>query len=325
MSINICAIGFFPSNIQIINDNGTKGITLRVGRPRFFITDVFTAKKYGGNQLATFVDCESFSDQEMQNIAKELNFSETTFIISQHPENAGYDVRIFTPNAEVEFAGHPTLGTAHVIRNKLIRAPVKEILLNLRIGAIPVTFSDTSAAMSILWMKHPIPAYGKKLVTKDLAQVLGVELSDIDPRWPIEEISTGFPHIIVPLRNLDAVRRVKINKDQYFALVSELWAKLILVFSREGYEQDQALSVRVFADFYGVAEDAATGSGNGCLAAYLVRHQVLDSPNIAVTAGQGYEIGRPSSLALRANYNLQGEIEVNVGGSVVDVAEGIWG
>lgn len=293
-------------------------------KPRFYITDVFTTRKYGGNPLATFVDCESLSDQEMQQIAKEINFSETTFIKSKQPRNNGYDVRIFTPNTEVEFAGHPTLGTAHIIRNKLLLTTANEIVLNLRIGSIPVSFSETSANPSMLWMKQSTPKFGKKLDADSLARVLDIEPSDIDQSWPIEEISTGFPHILVPLKNMDSLKRVKINKDQYFALVTDAWAKVILVFSQESYEPGQGLSVRVFGDFYGIPEDAATGSGNGCLAAYLVRHKVFGSKDLNVSVGQGYEMGRPSTLALRAN-EVEAAIEVFVGGSVVDVAEGVWG
>jgi trans-2,3-dihydro-3-hydroxyanthranilate isomerase len=175
-----------------------------------------------------------------------------------------------------------------------------------------------------LWMKQLTPQFGKQLEANDLAPVLGIEESDIDMSWPIEEISTGFPHIIVPLKNIDTLKRVRINKEQYFALVKDAWAKLLLVFIREGYEPSQNLSVRVFADFYGIPEDAATGSGNGCLAAYLVRHNLSGSPNLEVSVGQGYEMGRPSTLALRARNSNNG-IEVFVGGSVVDVAEGVWG
>jgi trans-2,3-dihydro-3-hydroxyanthranilate isomerase len=153
---------------------------------------------------------------------------------------------------------------------------------------------------------------------------LGIEQADIDLNWPIEEISTGFPHIVVPLKNLDVLKRVKINREQYFALVNDAWAKIILVFSRESYESGQNLSARVFCDFYGIPEDAATGSGNGCLAAYLVRHRLFGSPNIEVSVGQGYEMGRPSTLMLRA-YENKTEIDVHVGGCVVDVAEGVWG
>ncbi len=263
---------------------------------------------------------KSLSEQEMQQIAREINFSETTFITSRQPRDGGYDVRIFTPNAEVEFAGHPTLGTAHIIRNKLRLTDANEVALNLRVGKIPVTFSETAT----LWMKQMPPQFGKQLDADTLARVLGIAASDIDQRFPIEEVSTGFPTLLVPLKNLDALKRAKIDKHAYFALVSDAWAKLILVFSLEAYEPNQRLSVRAFADHYGIAEDAATGSANGCLAAYLVRHKVLGSSNIDILAGQGYEMGRPSTLALRANATDNG-IEVFVGGSVIDVAEGVWG
>ncbi|BBI99013.1 phenazine biosynthesis protein [Ferrigenium kumadai] len=295
-----------------------------MGKPRFFITDVFTSQRYGGNQLATFVDCESLSDREMQQIAKEINFSETTFITSRQPRDGGFDVRIFTPNAEVEFAGHPTLGTAHIIRNRLRLTEAIEVALNLRVGKIPVAFAETPAKASLLWMKQMPPTFGKRLDAGALARVLGVEPSDIDQDFPIVEVSTGFPAVVVPLKNLDALRRARIDKEAYFALVNDAWAKLILVFSTEGYEAAQNVSVRVFADYYGIPEDAATGSANGCLAAYLACNKVFGSPSIDVLAGQGYEMGRPSTLALRAN-ETDGEIEVSVGGSVVDVAEGVWG
>ena len=291
-----------------------------MGKPRFFITDVFTTQRYGGNQLATFVDCGSLTDVEMQQIAREINFSETTFITSRQPRDGGYDVRIFTPKAEVEFAGHPTIGTAHIIRNKLRLTETNEITLNLRVGKITVSFSGTST----VWMRQIPPRFGKQLDANALARVLDIAASDIDPRFPIEEISTGFPTLVVPLKNLKALKHAKINKENYFALVTDAWAKLILVFSTEGYEPGQSLSVRAFADYYGIAEDAATGSSNGCLAAYIVRHEVLGSAHLDVLAGQGYEMGRPSTLALRASKTDYG-IEVSVGGRVIDVAEGMWG
>ena len=294
-----------------------------MNKPKFFITDVFTSQRYGGNPLATFVDCESLSGQEMQQIAKEINFSETTFITSRQPKTGGYDVRIFTPNAEVDFAGHPTLGTAHIIRNKLRLESANKILLNLRVGQIPVTFAEVSGKPPTLWMKQMTPKFGKRFDAETLMRVLGIARSDIDENFPIEEVSTGFPTLLVPLKNLAALKRAKINKDEYFALVNDAWAKIILVFSREGYEENQSLSVRVFGDYYGIAEDAATGSSNGCLAAYLARHELLGSTNIAVTVGQGYEMGRPSTLLLRAD-PAKGELQVSVGGSVVDVAEGVW-
>src|SRR3989338_3715412 len=131
-----------------------------MSKPKFFITDVFTSQRYGGNQLATFVDCESLSDREMQQIAKEMNFSETTFITSRQPRDGGFDVRIFTPSAELEFAGHPTLGTAHVIRNKLHMSDADEITLNLRIGRVPVTFEQLPSGAPMLSLKQAAPKFG---------------------------------------------------------------------------------------------------------------------------------------------------------------------
>jgi len=291
----------------------------KMGKPGFFITDVFTKQRYGGNQLATFVDCDALSTRDMQKIAREINFSETTFITSRQPRDGGFDVRIFTPRAEIDFAGHPTLGTAHVIRNKLGLTTANEIALNLKVGKIPVTFSEDST----VWMRQMPPSFGKQFDSATLAGILGIATAEIDSHFPIEEVSTGFPHLIVPLKNLDALVRATVNKDKYFDLVAGAWAKNLLIFSREAHEPGQGLSVRVFADYYGVPEDAATGSGNGCLAAYLVRHRLFGSSNLDVLAGQGYAMGRPSTLALRANESNDG-IEVFVGGSVVDVAEGTW-
>jgi trans-2,3-dihydro-3-hydroxyanthranilate isomerase len=293
-----------------------------VRRPKFYFTDVFTASRYGGNPLATFVDWEGLSDAEMQSIAREINFSETTFVISREPRAGAWDVRIFTPNSEIDFAGHPTLGTAWVIHDKLLTAPPEEIVLSLRVGRIPVRFAHEQGRQ-LLWMKQLAPSFGKTLEPDTVARMLGLARADIDPRWPVAEVSTGFPTVIVPLSSTDAVRRVKIDRERYFALVADAWAKNVLVFAQGAREPGQTLCARVFAEYYGVPEDPATGSGNGCLAAYLVEHRVLGASEVDIAVGQGYEMGRPSTLALRANKTPQG-IEVFVGGSVVGVAEGLW-
>ena len=173
-------------------------------------------------------------------------------------------------------------------------------------------------------MKQVTPEFGSRAEPNTLAQVLGIDVSDIALDYPVEEVSTGLPTLIVPLTSLSALKRAKIHKENYFALVDAAWAKIILVFSRESYEESQNLSARVFADYYGIAEDAATGSSNGALAAYLAHHKLFSGSNVDAVVGQGYELGRPSSLGLRTR-NAQGGIEVLVGGSVVEVAEGVWG
>lgn len=292
-------------------------------KPSFYITDVFSDCKYGGNPLATFVDCESLTDQEMQDIAKEINFSETTFIMSRKPREGAYDVRIFTPTAEVEFAGHPTLGTAYIIKEKL-GCTAAEVVLNLAVGKIPVEFVERDGQLDQLWMRQITPQFGQQIEPARVAQVLGIEVAEIAADYPSEEVSTGFPTLIVPVTNLAALKRIKINRPAYDALVGDAWAKIILAFSRETYQPTQDLAVRVFGDYYGIPEDAATGSSNGSLAAYLVKHKMFGHSPIDLTVGQGYEMNRPSVLALRARLHDR-EISVHVGGSVVAIAQGIWG
>jgi trans-2,3-dihydro-3-hydroxyanthranilate isomerase len=288
---------------------------------RFYIVDVFAEEKYAGNQLAVVRDAADLSDWQMQQITKEMNYSETTFILSEEPREGGYDVRIFTPAIEVPFAGHPTLGTAYVIQKEIIKKPVETVILNLKVGQIPVTFQKTGEGEDILWMKQIEPVFGKVFDIDDITYVLSIEKNDIDERYPIQEVSTGLPHIIVPLQSLKAVKRTKINKDKYFKFIENINTKAILIFCSETYHQQNNLNVRVFCDYYGVPEDPATGSGNGCLAGYLVKNRYFATSKIDVRVEQGYEIGRPSLLYLRAE-EINGKIVVFVGGKVGLVAKG---
>ena len=282
----------------------------------FYIVDVFAEQKYSGNQLAVFRNAAGLSADEMQAIAREMHFSETTFILSDEPHDGGYDVRIFTPGAELPFAGHPTLGTAYVIQQEIIGQPVEQVVLNLEVEPIPVTFED-----GILWMKQVAPQFGQTLETSQLAPVLNLDEDDFDPRFPIEEISTGLPHIIVPLKTMDALKRANVNRERYFTLIEHTWAKPIMIFCPGGYNEEQALGVRMFAECFGIAEDPATGSGSGCLAGYLVKHRYFGTDHVDIRTGQGYEVNRPSTLYLRAA--AKGEsIEVYVGGKVVKIATG---
>ena len=287
----------------------------------FYILDVFAEEKYAGNQLAVFVDAASLSDAEMQRIAKEMNFSETTFILSRKQRAGGYDIRIFTPQAEVPFAGHPTLGTAYVLQSEIIAKPAEKIILNLKVGQIPVTFDRDSRKGSVLWMKQKEPIFSSKVKPPLIAQVLGLDEKDIDGRFPIQEVSTGLPCIIVPLKTAKAIKRIKVDLNKCYRLIAKKRAKTILVFCPQPMDKDNDLKVRFFADFYGVPEDPATGSANGCLAGYLVKHRYFGTKKIDVRVEQGYEIGRPSLLRLKAE-NRDGKIEVRVGGHVVLVAKG---
>ncbi|NES18201.1 MAG: PhzF family phenazine biosynthesis protein [Symploca sp. SIO3E6] len=296
----------------------------------FYIVDVFAVEKYTGNQLAVFISGEAegfsteplpLSGEQMQQIAKEVNYSETTFIISTQPQKGGYNVRIFTPRKELSFAGHPTLGTAYIIQREIIKQTVTTVNLNLPVGQIPVTWNNSKDTGEVLWMRQNSPTFQQKFDTASLAAVLNLDLYDIDSRFPIQEVSTGTPFIIVPLTNQEALKRINLNKDKYFALVDKTESKAILVFCPETYAPENDLSVRVFAEYLGIPEDPATGSANGCLAGYLVEYSYFGDKSVDIRVEQGYEIGRPSLLLLRAQQD-QDRIDVSVGGKVVLIAKG---
>ncbi|MEY9869135.1 trans-2,3-dihydro-3-hydroxyanthranilate isomerase [Peribacillus sp. B2I2] len=289
-------------------------------RINYSIVDVFSNGKYTGNQLAVFKNAGNVPDNEMQQIAKEINFSETTFILSDSKIDGGYDVRIFTPNEEVPFAGHPTLGTAYIIQNEVLDEPSENIILNFKGGQITVSFNNQE---ELIWMKQNEPTFGRILDENKISEVLNIHKENIDDRFPIQEVSTGLPVIVVPLKSLDAVKKVKVNREKYFELIEHTEAKAIMVFSPETYNSKNDLNVRDFADFYGIPEDAATGSSNGCLASYLVKYRYFENSEINVRVEQGYEIGRPSLLFLKAGYDT-GKINVHVGGKVVKIAQGEW-
>ena len=287
----------------------------------FYIVDVFAEEKYAGNQLAVFRDAKGLSDREMQRFANEMHYSETTFILSEEKRNNGYDVRIFTPEQEIPFAGHPTLGTAYVIQQEILKEQVEKVDLNLKVGQIPVTFNYREKDIDILWMKQKNPTFGQVFDSSPISQVLSLDQEAIDHRFPIQEVSTGLPFNIVPLKTLNAVKQAKIDRDKYFELIKDTESKAILVFCPETYNKENNLNVRVFADYYGVPEDPATGSANGCLAGYLVKHRYFGKDRIDIRVEQGYEVGRPSLLFLKAE-EKEDTIDVLVGGKVIMVAKG---
>lgn len=277
---------------------------------RFFITEVFAEGTYSGNQLATVIDCEGLSTDEMQKIARAFNFAETTFVMGGD-EASGFDVRIFTPQSELPFAGHPTLGTSYLLRHHIVGFETSKMTLNLGVGPIPVKFEESG----IVWMRQNPPSFGETFSASDAAGRMGLMDSAIDDRFPIQLVSTGLEFLVVPLKNLECLRRAKplpTTSDDG-----------ILAFCGEGYQSEHQFASRMFAPALGVPEDAATGSATGCLAAFLAEYEYLGAPEVDATVGQGYEIGRPSSLHFSAEKKPD-EFLVEVGGKVNLVAEGVW-
>ncbi len=284
----------------------------------FHIVDVFAEEKYAGNQLAVFRDDEGLPGELMQRIAKEMNFQESTFITGIDLDNLVFKVRIFTKERELPFAGHPTLGTAYVIQKAIVGRQVEKVTLDLKAGMIPVTFSYLDGEADVLWMKQLNPVFGETHPSGPVAEFLGLEPEDIDTDWPIQEVSTGVPFFMIPLRSRDVVVRTRINREKLAAYTQGTEAKSPLVFCREPVYPENHLKVRMIGS---TGEDPATGSANGCLAGYLAKHRYFGGPKVDVRVEQGYEIGRPSLLYLRSEDRGE-EVDVYVGGKNVMVAKG---
>jgi len=286
----------------------------------FYIVDVFAEEKFAGNQLAVFPDAKSIPSEMMQKIAREMNFSETTFILSEGVSDT-YNVRIFTPNEEIPFAGHPVLGTAYVLQKTLISEEIRRLTLNLKAGPVTVLFKHIEDEPDIIWMRQREADFGKTFKGEELAGLLGLDLSDLDTRFPIEEVSTGLPMILVPLKGLDPLKKAKIDADKYFSLIRESRAKAVYIFSPQAYTGSGDLSARMFAPYYGIEEDPATGSAAGCLAGYLLKHRYFGTDKICLSIEQGYEVSRPSKLYIKGEYE-RGKMIIYVGGKVQMVGKG---
>lgn len=288
---------------------------------KYNVVDVFAEAKYQGNQLAVFHVNGFLSDEIMLKIAKEMNYSETTFIESYDTENHVFKVRIFTKTGEVPFAGHPTLGTAYIIQQTIEKQQIESLTLDLKAGNIPVTFTYQNDEPSVLWMKQLNPTFGKTHNHEEFVKFLGLDKEDIDPNYPIQEVSTGLPFFIVPLKTRKALEKSKLKVEPYLDFVSNTDSKALLVFCPEPRNIENQLACRMYAPSYGIEEDPATGSANGCLAGYLAKYRFFGSPSVDVSIEQGFEMGRPSILYLKS-IDHGNSIEIYVGGKCVMIAKG---
>ncbi len=283
---------------------------------RFFIVDCFAERKYQGNELLAIIVDRPVSDAEQQQIAREINFSETVFIVPEAQNDGGYAARIWTPNVgEVPFAGHPTLGAAHVINRFLEGGEGDEIRLDLKAGQIPVRVTESGLMMS----QNP-PTFGATVSAEEIAGVFGVDVANMAKDYPIQWVSTGLPAVIIPLLDRESLARVKHNREAFADYVRRHPENNCnhLFFVRE---DDCTIDARCLMEDF--VEDPATGSANGCLAAYLLEHDCLDSQDISYTVRQGEDMGRPSILQVHVS-RKGGEWTIEVGGSCHVVASGDW-
>jgi trans-2,3-dihydro-3-hydroxyanthranilate isomerase len=294
----------------------------------FVTLDVFTRNPLEGNQLAIFPDARGLSDAEMQSVARETNLSETTFIIPRDAaveREHGVKVRIFTVAEELEFAGHPTLGTAALLHK--LRGD-QEIILDLRVGKVSVCFSDRDGGV-FGEMSQRDPVFGSIHSTEALArEVLHWDPSDLDPRLPIQTVSTGLVFAIVPVASVEKLRALELDWKRAEAYLAKTDAKFLYFVAPNGRREQNPtggsqLPEKRFRSrmiFYN-GEDPATGSAAGCATAWMVEHGVIGSDEAALIE-QGVEIRRPSQIHVRASRTADGVRNVRVGGYSVEVTRG---
>jgi trans-2,3-dihydro-3-hydroxyanthranilate isomerase len=291
---------------------------------RFVIADVFTEEQFGGNQLAVFIDGTGLDATTMQNIAREMNYSETTFLLP--PEQSGdYRVRIFTPGQELPFAGHPLVGTAHVIVSEHLKhwsEPLTAVTLETGVGPIHVEIRIDAGQPGRTTMTQPLPVVrGAYSGINALARALSVDPSQIAySGLPVETIFNGIAVMIVPINSRAALESIKVDGGALERISNEVGASTVLAFTRETILPASTVHCRVFAPAAGVSEDAATGSANGPLGYYLVRHKLIErQPTTSIVSEQGFEMKRPSLLYIDVDIDpATSEVtKVRVGGGVV--------
>lgn len=284
--------------------------------------DVFTSQRLEGNQLVVFTDARGLSDAEMQGLARETNLQETTFVFPRDAETErreGVKVRIFSPGYEMPFAGHPTLGTANVLRMQDSSHP-SNVLLDLKVGKIPMAFRDDERG-AFGEMTQLDPVFGKTHDRNVVAPLIGLHAEDLDAELPIQTVSTGLGFVVVPIRTLKALQSLHLDfdkNDAYLKAADEEAIDFHYV-TRDTGDREVRLRARNI-DRYG--EDPATGSASGCTAAWMVKYGVA-KPDELVLLRQGIEANRPSELFVRASKDEERVHGVRVGGYAVKVMEGV--
>lgn len=280
--------------------------------------DVFTNKALEGNQLAVFTDARGLSTEEMQAIARETNLSETTFIFPRDADTErerGIQVRIFTVGEELEFAGHPTLGTAYYLHKTTGQETIN---LDLKVGKIPVRFSTDNHGHLRGEMRQRDPEFGQIHSIEAVAEATGIPIDAFEPSLPIQTVSTGMPFVITPLKSLEHMRKLNFNWMRSAEYLAKTDGKFFYLVTLETVSVEAMLHARMI--FYN-GEDPATGSAAGCCTAWAVQHGVLGSEEQGMIE-QGLAIKRPSRIFIRATKVGTGVTNVRVAGGVVQVSSG---
>lgn len=289
----------------------------------YVLVDVFTDVPFGGNQLAVFTDPGDLSTDLMQTIARELNLSESVFIYPPIDPQNHFKLRIFTPRMELAFAGHPTVGTGFVL-HRLGKAAGR-VLLEENVGVIPIEISAEPDKPVSVMMEQPIPQF--KDVYEDraaIAAMLSLKADDLIDHLPVQAVSAGVPFTLIPIKSLDAIRRVRVRLDLWEQLLRDSAAPHIFTFTSEVEQPGSTVHSRMFAPAMGIPEDPATGAAAGPLGAYLLRYG-LATPESAqhITNEQGIEMGRPSIIRISVTGTAEHITRVTIGGVSVFMGEGV--
>lgn len=300
----------------------------------YFLLDVFTTEKFGGNQLAVFTNQqknEKLLPEQMQKIARELNLSESVFLMPATSSENDIKLRIFTPNIELDIAGHPTVGTAYFLAELGILQSENsgETIWKLEenIGTIPVKIIKKDSKIVNVEMSQPLPSIGEEFKdTNVITQLLTIEETDIDNSLPIISMSAGVPFIYIPLNSVDAIKKIQFRQDiweKYFKITDDF--KHIFTFTTNTGELPTDVYSRMFAPAMGISEDPATGAASGPLGVYLTKYYFNNSiPNTSqsIVSLQGVDIGRPSRISINVGKNDQEITSVSIAGTSVIMGKG---
>ena len=296
-------------------------------RHRYFTADVFTDRIFGGNPLAVFPDAEGLSPEQMQRVARELNISETVFVLPADSPNHHCRLRIFTPAMELPFAGHPTLGTAHVLAilgEIEVKSGEAEAVFEEGIGPIAVRITADGQLPTFTQLAvAKMPEHAMEIPSlRSIASALSLDISDLllgDDR-PMA-VSCGVPFLIVPLRNLESLGRAKLDRETWENTLQDSWAPHIYAFAYEAETNGADLRARMFAPAMGIEEDPATGAAASALAGYLCAQEKNAQGSHYWTIEQGFEMGRPSLIKVEAEIEAGEVTAIRVGGASVLVGE----
>jgi trans-2,3-dihydro-3-hydroxyanthranilate isomerase len=281
----------------------------------FYIIDVFAEQKYAGNQLAVFLDAGHLSAAQMQQIAREINFAESTFVTQLDLENNTAEIKIFTPAHEMKFAGHPIIGTSWVLMHKVFKNEPQNIKLQVPIGEISIHKTD-----DLIWLKAAQPEFLNVFSKEDFFDFSSLKSDDFDTQYPIEEVTTGSAFVLVPLANKKALENLVLDKDK-----TDQWLKSHCKTAHRALyfyclEDSKVYSRMLCVEHNQLVEDAATGSASSCLQAYLLKYH---TPEIELINYQGDSIQRPSQIYFKGKVE-DNTFSIQIGGKAQFIAKGDW-